>query len=195
MSDRNIFRIRCINIFRKLILLELNADRYGTFFRLDLFCLGLVCVESYIIKKGVLCCCKDIAFFLVLILVKSFEVFCCLFFRKGCNAKISIIRNGISLLECCSYIDLVIFIFIYALCCNIVNIDRCYAVCNIRCIGNSLYLSFAFSNYICGELFFTKFFDCYGIRIFTEYDTLFCRCAINLCIRIALNEELERCLI
>ena len=195
MGDSNTLRILRSDLLRKLILLELNADRYGTFFRLDLFCLGIVCIETNVIKQSVLSCCKNIAFFLVLVLVKSFEVLGCLFFRKRSYAKISIIRNGVSLLECCSYIDLVIFEFIYALYGNIVNVDRYNAVCNIRCIGSCLYLSFAFSNYICGELFFTKFFDCYGIRIFTKYDTVFCRCAINLCIRIALNEELERCLV
>ena len=146
-------------LFRKLIFLELYSNRNRTFFGLYLFRHGFISIESYIIKKRILCRCKNILF-LVLTFVQGIKVFLRFLFRKRRNIKISIIRDGICLLECCRNLDLIVFVFVYSLGVFVVNSDDCYCVLNAVDVYDRLNLYLIVIGYnVCNKAFFIKIFN------------------------------------
>ena len=130
MCNNDIFLVFCTYFLGKLFLLEFDGYAYRTFFGLDLFTLGLVSIESDVIKQRIICGCENIAVFNIFIGVESLKILCCLLFRKRWNIKICIIGNGICLLECCRNFYLGIFEFIYSLGIFVINSDDCYSVLN-----------------------------------------------------------------
>ena len=197
MCNRDIFGILGTDLFCELVLLKFDTDRYRTFFGLDLFALGLIRIESDIVKQCVVSRSKNITVFNIFILVQSFKILLCLFLCERSNAEEGIIGNGVCLLECCRNLDLSIFIFVYTLNIKIINRECCFTVFNALNVCYCLDLKFfIIRDDVSCKGFLIEVFDNERLKsVIKTLDTLCSVFAVNLCFCLGIDNKLEACLV